>query len=110
MCDHHDVQALDRLEVVGRHGVGHHPGVDQHVIAACSADLPGAMTDPCELDLIVDRHLPPPWTRGLVRGRDKTARPRVEPVLGTCLDARIRPESPTAGYSFHSPSRKNSMN
>src|SRR5215472_8837858 len=82
MCDHHDVQALDRLEVVWRHRVGHHPGVDQHVLAACSADLPGAMTDPGELDLIVDRHMPPPWTRGLVRGRDKTARPRAEPVPG----------------------------
>src|SRR5215467_10370491 len=57
VSDQHDVKAVDRLEVIGRNRVGRHPRVDQHVLATGGADLPRAVPNPGELDLIVDGHL-----------------------------------------------------
>src|SRR5712692_2288242 len=53
--DEHEVTLVYLLQGLGRHRVAHDPGVDDDVLRLGAADLPGAVTDPREADMSVER-------------------------------------------------------
>src|SRR6266849_5246325 len=53
--DEHEVTLVDLLQGLGRHRVAHDPGVDDDVLRLGAANLPGAVPDPGEADMSVER-------------------------------------------------------
>src|SRR6266568_8902741 len=60
VSDEHQVTALNRFQLFGRNWVVHDPGIDEDLLAPGASDLPGAVPNPGEADVSVERHRDPP--------------------------------------------------
>src|SRR5437879_10149441 len=82
--DEHQVAALNLLQLLRGHRIVHDPRVDEDLLAPGAADLPGAVPDPCEADVSVERH-----SRSSRQAADRKIRFSHTPKTNTAIAASV---------------------